>query len=96
MPMAHAYNPSYSGDRDQEDCSSKPPWVNSSQDPIWKKNLSQKKAGRVAQGVGLEFKPQYLKNKGGEKAFLLMCPLPRRSILTLHCHWLELGYMPTP
>jgi hypothetical protein len=31
-------------------------------DPISKKP-SQKKAGRVAQGVGPEFKPQYLKKK---------------------------------
>jgi hypothetical protein len=31
--------------------------------PYFKKNLSQKKAGGVAQGVGPEFKPQYLKKK---------------------------------
>jgi hypothetical protein len=31
--------------------------TNSLQDPIWK-NPSQKRAGRVAQGVGPEFKPQ--------------------------------------
>jgi hypothetical protein len=36
MPMAHACNPSYSGDRDQEDCSLKPAWANSSQDLISK------------------------------------------------------------
>jgi hypothetical protein len=29
--MAHICNPSYSGGRDQEDCSSKPTWANSSQ-----------------------------------------------------------------
>jgi hypothetical protein len=34
--MAHTCNPSYSGDRDQEDLSSKPAWANSSQ------TLSQK------------------------------------------------------
>jgi hypothetical protein len=28
--VAHAYNLSYSGDRDQEACSSKPAWRNSS------------------------------------------------------------------
>jgi hypothetical protein len=27
--VAHACNPSYSGGRDQEDCSSKPAWANS-------------------------------------------------------------------
>jgi hypothetical protein len=40
----------------QEDCGSKPAWANSSWDPI-SKNLSQKRAGGVAQGVGPEFKP---------------------------------------
>jgi hypothetical protein len=36
--------------------------ANSSRDPI-SKNPSQKRAGRVAQGVGPEFKPQYCKKK---------------------------------
>jgi hypothetical protein len=35
--MAHACNPSYSGDRDQEYRGSKPVQANSSQDPILKK-----------------------------------------------------------
>jgi hypothetical protein len=35
-PVAHAYNPSYSGGRDWEDCSSKPTQGRSSQDPISK------------------------------------------------------------
>jgi hypothetical protein len=56
VPVAHACNPSYSGGRDQEDCSLKPAWANSSQDPI-SKNPSQKRTGGVPQGVGLEFKP---------------------------------------
>jgi hypothetical protein len=30
---------------------------------IWKKNLSQTRAGGVAQGVDPEFKPQYHKKK---------------------------------
>jgi hypothetical protein len=33
VPVAHVYNPSYSGDRDQEDQSSRPAWAHSSQDP---------------------------------------------------------------
>jgi hypothetical protein len=41
-PVAYAYNPSYSGGRDQEDCSSKPAQVNSSQDPISKKTITKK------------------------------------------------------
>jgi hypothetical protein len=36
-PVAHTYNPSYSGGRDQEDCGSKPAWAHSLQDPILKK-----------------------------------------------------------
>jgi hypothetical protein len=56
--VAHAYNPSYSGSRDQEDRSSKPAQADSSRDPISKKT-SQKRAGGAAQGVGPEFKPQY-------------------------------------
>jgi hypothetical protein len=36
VPLAHAYNPSYSRGRDQEDCSSKPAQANSSQDSIKK------------------------------------------------------------
>jgi hypothetical protein len=39
--VAHAYNPSYSGGRDQEDDSSKPAQTNSARDPISKKH-SQK------------------------------------------------------
>jgi hypothetical protein len=34
--VAHAYNPSYSGGRDQEDHGSKPPWANILLDPISK------------------------------------------------------------
>jgi hypothetical protein len=41
--MAHAYNPSYSRGRDQEDSHSKPAWANSSaisqKKPITKKGL---------------------------------------------------------
>jgi hypothetical protein len=66
VPVAHTYNPSYSGGRDQEDHSSKPDKANSLQDPISKKkkkNPSQKRADGVAQSVGPEFKPQYHKNQ---------------------------------
>jgi hypothetical protein len=45
--VAHACNPSYSGGRDQEDCSSKPVWVNSSRDPILKNPLQQRAGGMV-------------------------------------------------
>jgi hypothetical protein len=42
VPMAHAYNPSYPGDRDQEDSSSKTAQENSSQDPMLKKTITKK------------------------------------------------------
>jgi hypothetical protein len=57
-----ACNPSYSGGRDQEDHSSKPAQANSWQDPILK-IPNTKRAGRVTQSVGPEFKPQYHKIK---------------------------------
>jgi hypothetical protein len=46
LPVAHAYNPSYSGGRDQEDhCSLKPAQANSSRDPISKNPFTKKKKG---------------------------------------------------
>jgi hypothetical protein len=56
--MAPAYNPTYSGGRDQKDHGSKPAKANSSRDPILK-SLVTKRAGRMTQGIGPEFKPQY-------------------------------------
>jgi hypothetical protein len=61
--VAYIWNPSYSRGRDYEDLGSKPDQANSSQDPISKKNPSQKRVAGVAQGVGSEFKPQYYKKK---------------------------------
>jgi hypothetical protein len=55
--VAHTYNPSYSGGRDQEDCGLKAAQTNSSGDPVLK-NPSQNRAVGVAQGVGPGFKPQ--------------------------------------
>jgi hypothetical protein len=34
VPVVHAFNPSYSGGRDQKAQSSRSAWTNSSQDPI--------------------------------------------------------------
>jgi hypothetical protein len=42
VPVAHAYNTSYLGGRDQEDCGSKPAQANSSRDPISKKKKKNK------------------------------------------------------
>jgi hypothetical protein len=61
--VAHTYNPSYSGGRDQENHISKSAWANSSGDPILKKPYLEKRADEVAQGVGPEFKPQHHKKK---------------------------------
>jgi hypothetical protein len=48
--VAHAYNPSYLGGRNQEDHSSKP--AQTVGETLSQKNPSQKRAGGVAQGVG--------------------------------------------
>jgi hypothetical protein len=61
--VAHACNPSYSIDRDQEDYGSEPAQANSWRDPISKKPTIKKRDGGVTEGVGPEFKPQYHKNK---------------------------------
>jgi hypothetical protein len=55
--VAHTYNPSYSGGRDQEDLSSKPAQANSSRD-LSRKTLHKNRTGGVVQGEGPEFKPQ--------------------------------------
>jgi hypothetical protein len=54
--VAHAYNPGYSGGRDQENGGSKPAQANSSPEPISKKTKTKnkkitKKAGGVTQMV---------------------------------------------
>jgi hypothetical protein len=59
-PMTHAYNPSNSGGRDQEDHCLKPAWTNSLRDLLLKiLNNNKKRADGVAQGIGPEFKPQH-------------------------------------
>jgi hypothetical protein len=51
--------PSQEEELRRKDCGSKPAQANSSRDPDSKKKPSQKRTGGVAQGAGLEFKPQY-------------------------------------
>jgi hypothetical protein len=53
--VAHTYNPSYSGVRDQEDHGSKPAQGNSFE-TLSHKSPSQKRAGRMVQDIGPEFK----------------------------------------
>jgi hypothetical protein len=67
--VAHSCNPNYSGGRDQEYHGSKQIVY----ETYLKRNSSQKRAGGVAQSVGLEFKPQYCKKKKRRKEFLLGC-----------------------
>jgi hypothetical protein len=100
--VAQAYNPSYSGDRDQEDHSS---WQIISE-TLSQKNPSQKRAGEVAGGVGPEFKLQYHKkkkkrNKKGKENWTLM---KRASgfenicfrISTLTVHIVKLKFLTVP
>jgi hypothetical protein len=61
-PVAHACNRSYSGGRDQEDHGSKPAQEIVPQDPISKKP-NTKKAGGMAQDVGLSSSPGTAKEK---------------------------------
>jgi hypothetical protein len=60
VPVAHAYNPSYSEGRDQEDHSSKTARAIVHR-TLSQKNLLQERANGGAQGIGPEFKPQYHK-----------------------------------
>jgi hypothetical protein len=57
--VTHTYNPSYSGGRDQENCTLKPAQVNISQDPVSKNRITKNWAGGVAQEEDPEFNPQY-------------------------------------
>jgi hypothetical protein len=62
--VTHAWNPNYSGGRDQEDQGSKPAQANSSRDFISK--TTKQRADGVTQGVSPEIKPQYCKKKKSE------------------------------
>jgi hypothetical protein len=68
VPVAHAYNPIYSGGRAQEDCGSKPAWGNSFVRPSLEKPFTKKGlVDGVAEGVGPEFKPQPVLQKKKKK-----------------------------
>jgi hypothetical protein len=58
--VAHAYNPSYLGGRDQEEQGSKPAWANR---PYFQKTHHKKRAGGVARGYTLSSSPSITKRK---------------------------------
>jgi hypothetical protein len=64
--VLEAYDPSYSGGRDQEDSSLKTVQANSSR-PNPEKKKSQKRVDGVAQGIGPEIKSQHCRKKRMEK-----------------------------
>jgi hypothetical protein len=70
--VTHAYNPSYTGGKDQGDLGSKPAWQPGQLvcETLSRKNTPQKRAGGVAEDVGPEFKPQYWKKKKNSYAKL--------------------------
>jgi hypothetical protein len=68
--VAHPYNPSYSGDRDLQDFSSKSARANSSRDPIAKKPFTKKQLKEW-----LKLKPKKKKKK--EK----FCKVLRKSMI---------------
>jgi hypothetical protein len=80
--VAHTFNPSYSGGRDQEDHSSEPTQANSSQDPILKK-AKQKRAGGVDQ---VQTPVLERKERKGKKDYLYNTLLFK--IVT--AHWIQM------
>jgi hypothetical protein len=75
--VAHAYNPSYSGGRDQQDHGLKPTQANTLRPYLKKKKKinNNKRAGGVAQGVGPDFKPSTTKKQKKVNMFILIGPL---------------------
>jgi hypothetical protein len=61
--VAHVYNPNYSEGRNRRIVVQSQPRQIVPRDPVLKKKPLRKRVDGVAQGVGLEFKPQYYKKK---------------------------------
>jgi hypothetical protein len=59
--VAHTCNPGYSGGGDQEDHGSKPASANKFMRFYLERKTSQKRAGGVAQGIGLNSNPSTTK-----------------------------------
>jgi hypothetical protein len=67
MLETYTCNPSYSGGRDQEDCSSKPAWASSLQDSISKKTLHKKRLVEWLKVQALSSSPSNHKKKKKKK-----------------------------
>jgi hypothetical protein len=80
--VTHAFNPSYSGGRDQEDHNSQPALANTSGDPNLKKPIAKNRAGGLAQEV------RVLPNNNGH---LSSNPGAAPSITRLNKHALEMN-----
>jgi hypothetical protein len=94
VPVAYACNPSYSGDRDQEDCGLKPAWANSSARPYLEKTHFKNRAGGVAQGDGLSSSPSIAKKKKSQCELWVQ---EDRKFLSLHsCSFLSLSSQDPP
>jgi hypothetical protein len=65
--VAHAYNSSYSGGRDQEKFAGSPRQI--VHKTLSRKTLHKSRAGGVAQGEDLEFKTLYCKKKNKRPLF---------------------------
>jgi hypothetical protein len=93
VPVAHAYNPSYSGGRDQEDhlISIWQPRQIVCKTLSWK-TLYKNRAGGVAQCEGPELKPQYCQKK--KKCGSLIQEAPHKQLYYLHFH--PLLFFPHP
>jgi hypothetical protein len=66
--VAPAYNPSYSGGRDQKDRGSKPAWANGLQDPISKKTITKKGLMEWLKVQALSSNPSTTKKKKKKKS----------------------------
>jgi hypothetical protein len=87
--VAHTCNPSYSGGRDQVDCSSKPALANSLMNPLSKKSITKKRAGGVLKVyVNPEFKSQFWekKKKGQEKGCTWNQPYLKPKLTSLNIY----------
>jgi hypothetical protein len=88
-PVAHAYNPSYPGGRDQEDHSSKPVQANSSWRPYLEKPFTKIGLMEWLQGKALSSSSSTTKKEEKKKRWLLEIHLTK-----LNTYWKLLSNHP--